>query len=365
MKSFFITALLLSPLLNFAQYEIKGTAAANENGKKVYLKKVVQNEFVVVDSAQIVQQKFYFNGGKTDTQLAFIQFSTAQGSKLNQPFILENGSIQANITSQTVEVSGTKNNANLKEFSEKTATLTKEIQEFQKNNQEAFQKASQANDQKTIEELMTRLKDLQSIYIQQNLDYVNKNKDSYVSLLILTQLKQSIDEEQFVTSFQSLSDVVKLSNLGKEVSAQLQKTSALQIGKKAPNFKAKNPEGKEISLYENLGKVTLVDFWASWCGPCRQENPNVVKLYHTYKGKGLQIIGVSLDKDEQNWKKAIEKDQLTWLHLSNLKFWNDPIAELYQVSSIPQTYLLDENGIIIAKNLRGAALEQKVAQLLK
>lgn len=365
MKSFLITALLLSPILNYAQYEIKGTASANENGRKVYLKKVVQNEFVVADSAQIVEEKFQFKGGTTDTQLAFIQFSTAQGAHLNQPFILENGTIQADITSHSVDVSGTKNNANLKEFTQTSNVLNKEIQDFQKNNQDAFQKATQANDQKTIEELMTHLQNLQTKYIQQNLDYVNKNKDSYVSLLILTQLKQSIVEEQYITSFQSLSDVVKSSNLGKEIAAQLQKISDLQIGKKAPNFKAKNPEGKEISLYENLGKVTLVDFWASWCGPCRQENPNVVKLYNMYKAKGLQIIGVSLDKDEQNWKKAIEKDQLTWMHLSNLKFWNDPIAELYQVSSIPQTYLLDENGIIIAKNLRGATLEKKISELLK
>ena len=139
----------------------------------------------------------------------------------------------------------------------------------------------------------------------------------------------------------------------------------VEIGKVAPDFSAPNPEGKTVSLKESLGKVTIIDFWASWCGPCRQENPNVVKLYNQYKDQGLAIIGVSLDKDADAWKKAIADDQLAWTQISNVKFWQDPIAKQYGISSIPATFILDSKGVIVAKDLRGAELEAKVAELLK
>ena len=117
-------------------------------------------------------------------------------------------------------------------------------------------------------------------------------------------------------------------------------------------------------MKENLGKVTIVDFWASWCGPCRQENPNVVAIYKELHSKGLNIIGVSLDKDAKAWKDAIAKDKLTWNHVSNLKFWDEPIAAQYKVESIPATFILDASGNIVAKDLRGDALRAKVIELL-
>jgi thiol-disulfide isomerase/thioredoxin len=132
----------------------------------------------------------------------------------------------------------------------------------------------------------------------------------------------------------------------------------------APNFSAKSPKGVETSLKQSLGKVTLVDFWASWCKPCRMENPNVVKLYNEFHSKGLNIIGVSLDEDADEWKKAIIKDQLTWKQVSNLKGWQDPIARLYEVEQIPTTLLLDNSGKIVAKDLTGDLLRTKIIALL-
>ena len=117
-------------------------------------------------------------------------------------------------------------------------------------------------------------------------------------------------------------------------------------------------------MKESLGKVTIVDFWASWCGPCRQENPNVVALYNELHGKGLNIIGVSLDKDAKAWKDAIAKDKLTWNQVSNLKFWDEPIAVQYKVQSIPATFILDASGNVVAKDLRGAELRAKILELL-
>lgn len=119
-----------------------------------------------------------------------------------------------------------------------------------------------------------------------------------------------------------------------------------------------------ISLKESLGKVTIIDFWASWCGPCRKENPNVVALYKELHSKGLNIIGVSLDRNAKDWKEAIAKDNLTWNQVSNLKFWDEPIAAQYKVESIPATFILDASGKVVAKDLRGGDLRAKVLELL-
>jgi thiol-disulfide isomerase/thioredoxin len=130
------------------------------------------------------------------------------------------------------------------------------------------------------------------------------------------------------------------------------------------NFSAPNPQGKVISLKESLGKVTIVDFWASWCGPCRKENPNVVAIYAKFHSKGLNIIGVSLDEDPVKWKEAIAKDKLTWNQVSNLKGWEEPIAKQYKVESIPATFILDASGKVVAQDLRGDELEAKIIELL-
>ena len=132
----------------------------------------------------------------------------------------------------------------------------------------------------------------------------------------------------------------------------------------APDFSAPSPSGKLLALNDVKGKATLIDFWAAWCRPCRAENPNVVKVYNKYKGKGLSIIGVSLDKTAEAWKKAIDDDGLEWHHVSNIAYFDDAIAKLYNVDAIPATFLLDENGVIVAKNLRGPALEARISEML-
>ena len=164
--------------------------------------------------------------------------------------------------------------------------------------------------------------------------------------------------ERFIRTFKT-SDPAAAAAMQQE----LDKAKSFLIGGQAPDFTQKTPGGQDFSLSDLRGKVVLIDFWASWCGPCRRENPNVVRLYETYKEKGFDILGVSLDRTEAPWLQAIEQDKLTWHHVSDLQGWSNEVAQAYGVRSIPHTVLVDGEGRILARNLRGEALEQKLKEL--
>ncbi len=163
--------------------------------------------------------------------------------------------------------------------------------------------------------------------------------------------------------------VVTLHEQVKEMIAYLErsKPSAAGSGEKAeaPEISLPSPEGDTIKLSSTRGSIVLLDFWAAWCGPCRKENPNLVKAYNKYQGKGFQIYQVSLDKTKEAWIKGIQDDKLErWIHVSDVKYWNSSVVPLYKIESIPANYLLDKEGRIIASNLRGDALQRKLDEYL-
>jgi len=194
--------------------------------------------------------------------------------------------------------------------------------------------------------------------------FVVGNSTYLASLSAVQKLDPDGDFELFVKVKDDLEPKIGGTELHKGLSDQIAVWKKAQIGSEMLDITLNNPEGEPIRLFEQLGEITLVDFWASWCRPCRGENPNIVKAYEKYKSKGFTVVGVSLDEDAELWKRAIKQDNLTWTHMSDLKLWNSAVVAQYNISSVPASFLVDKNGKILAKNLRGAALDLKLMQLL-
>ncbi|MBE7174135.1 MAG: TlpA family protein disulfide reductase [Williamsia sp.] len=196
--------------------------------------------------------------------------------------------------------------------------------------------------------------------------FVQLKKNSFVTPLLLlktAQLSESIKQTE--DRFASLAPDVQKSYYGKMLSNLIENSKIGEVGSAAIDFTQNDPSGKPVSLSSFKGKWVLVDFWASWCGPCRQENPNVVRTYEKFKDKNFTVLGVSLDRSKDPWLKAIKDDRLNWTQVSDLQFWNNEVAQKYRIQSIPQNFLIDPNGIIVARDLRGAELVARLTELLK
>ncbi len=275
------------------------------------------------------------------------------------PFMLENANITVNAGQAGLTVTGSEGQKIYDQFMAINTTTQQEAMKLQQEYQAA--NGDQAKMQAVQEAYAKLMTDAQA----KETELIKANPDSYVSTFVIVSSMGQMEYEQLKERYNLLGEKAKASAQGKAIAAQIAKLESTAIGQIAPNFTITTPEGESISLYDIKGKVKLIDFWASWCGPCRGENPHVVEIYKEYHPKGLEIFGVSLDNNKEAWVKAIADDGLVWKHGSDLKGWQSAPAQLYSVSGIPHTVLLDENNKIIAKNLRGDELKQKIAELLK
>lgn len=351
------------------EFLITGTAEGVENGKKVFIETQTETGFIAKDTAVIENGKFELKGITEEIDLGFVRI---EDENINLPLILEEGKITVIIKTDTIQnsiIGGTDNNEKFQSFNEESKEIARKKGKFEKANIERITAAKKANDTATVNQIMKEYSTFQEDMNKVSMNFITKNPDAYLSVLLLENflMRQHLPMEEIKGYFNKLDkNLLKTKSAKniKKIMDEMTATSKIEVGNKAPDFAANNPEGKKISLMQSLGKVTIIDFWASWCGPCRAENPNVVALYKEFHSKGLNIIGVSLDKDAAKWKEAIAKDGLIWTQISNLKYWDEPIANQYNVESIPATFILDAKGTIVAKDLRGAALKAKVTELL-
>tara|TARA_B100000768_G_scaffold144615_1_gene137203 strand:+ start:317 stop:1441 length:1125 start_codon:yes stop_codon:yes gene_type:complete len=334
------------------------------DGSSVYrIKSGPNGQPVTIDSTTIVNGSFELKGTLDQIDINFIFLEGVNG---NIPVILEEGSIEMEIFKDSLASSitaGTPSNNNLAQYRVST-------QGFAKDMRTLVQEINEANtlgDNILAEDLTAKYKAVEANLNAYEKDFMSSNPQSYVATLILERLvtTKAMRSSEAKLIFNGFDPKIKSSVSGKKVEAIINvPTNPTAIGEVAPVFEGPTPTGELVSLASLKGKVTIIDFWASWCRPCRIENPNLVRLYNRMHDKGLEIVGVSLDKNQSSWARAIEDDGLSWNHVSNLKYWQDPIALLYGVRSIPAAFVLNKDGVIVAKNLRGAQLDAKIEELL-
>jgi peroxiredoxin len=228
-----------------------------------------------------------------------------------------------------------------------------------------YQAARNSGDTARIAQLEKQFEDIQEEMKTLQENFVRDNPKSFVSPSILRALIYYMEPGEIESLLNSMDTAVARMPMVGEMKERVARMKAVDIGQKAPDFTLNDVNGNPVSLYSKVGTgLLLVDFWAAWCGPCRQENPNVVKVYKEFNRKGFNVLGVSLDRRKEEWIKAISDDKLTWTHVLNDQDKGNIAYNLYAVYSIPSNFLLDDKGIIIARNLRGQALRDKVSEML-
>lgn len=334
----------------------------NAEGKMIYLQKFVNNTSVIIDSIKMQDSIVNFVVEEDNPATYY----SVRVEKLRYPlgFFSENNDVEiVGDTKDCPNIIITASYAQqlVNEYDAENKKFYNQLRELGRN----YEIAAQENDEAAMEKIYEEYNQVEQNQDNYRTLFIAKNYSSFVSPYILynSRLKYELNElEDFVNNFNIAQDN-EFANLLNEYIAKLKLVS---VGQPYLDFTQETPEGDMLSLSELVGKskLLLVDFWASWCGPCRAENPNVVAVYNDYHEKGFDILGVSLDMNKENWIKAIETDGLIWHNVSDLKYWNNAAAQDYAISSIPSNLLIDENGIIIAKNLRGEDLRKKVEEIL-
>lgn len=346
---------------NSDQFVIDGKFENAKDLKKVML----YQRDKVIDSAILNENgEFRFNVASPDQQFYYMA-----ADQKNYLLVAQNGDeldFKADYTNESgdYEISGSEDADKLKEFNAINSKYKKTLTDIQ---QEYQQKLAQSPILKDSLEavLIPRFESTMAQLSKETIDFAQSNKSSLVGFFAMSSLDPSKYENELI----KYSDEIKgkFPN-NKDIEAfgnRMAELKVLAVGNVAPDFEMASVDGKNVKLSQFKGQYVLLDFWASWCAPCRDENPNLVKQYNTYKDKGFTILGVSLDDTRDKWLKAIENDKLTWHHVSELKQWDSKVVGQYQIQGIPASFLLDKEGRIIAKNLRGDELGDFLNKTLK
>ncbi|WP_439555311.1 redoxin domain-containing protein [Dyadobacter sp.] len=376
LKGGILSVLLVAGVQSWAQqldpkdFTVTGKVKNGAKGEKVILSKsTAAGSSVKLDSTQLGADGSFSLKSTERDRGSFFTLNIADRQKV--VLLVEGGenlNVQADGTTRDAKGNGGKAEVTGSKNMEYYAQLDKLMQAFAAKVttwNEEYAAAEEKKDTKKIAE------------IQQNFTKADQERLTAIkgmlpemgtSLVALFAANNFLNPDTDLETLKKLADeyekVQPTPTLAKGFIGQIKRIAGVSVGQEAPDFTLNSPEGKPVSLSSLRGKYVLIDFWASWCGPCRMENPNVVRMYDKFKEKGFDIYGVSLDDNEKSWKAAITKDNLKWQHGSELKKWNSGVAQTYGVNAIPATFLIDKDGKIIAKNLRGPALESKLTELL-
>ena len=362
-KKFLFLGLITYSIISCAKpdkFVINGEFKGKETGQ-IQLMKYADGKWFVEDSTNISKGKFQLKG-KTD--LPELRVVAMGPNQMIAQFFAENGTMTLEATTDSIGkgvVKGSKSNDEFSMYQKELMTLSKEAQGMQQR----FMAAQSSGDQEGMKKARIDFDAMNQNMAVYAKNFIRTHKSSSVSPLVaLMQFGQTIKAAEIDTLIAFLDPSVHPSIYVGELKKIADKMRSAEVGTMAPDFDLPMPDGGTFKLSSIRGKFVLIDFWASWCQPCRQENPNVVALYGKYKDKGFDIVGVSLDREKEAWVKAIADDHLIWHQVSELKFWQSEIAQKYGVSAIPTSFLLDKSGKIIAKGLRGEELAKKLAELM-
>lgn len=345
-------------------FTIKGTLPGTEyDGKKVYLKALGENwkDLVIIDTAVVHNGGFEFKGQVNDTcNVRFVELAEPTDVvKRAVLLVAEPGHIDVSMDSVST-IKGTLTNNDYQTFNDKLAAIDSEMKAIYQKSNEDTTKTAQVALEKQYEE-----KEAQKTSI--NYDFIKAHVKSQLGAYLFASRSYMFSLDQMKEIIALISPEYKNNERMKKVEARIQALDATSVGKTFTNLKGKNPEGVDVSLadYAGKGKYVLIDFWASWCPPCRAEMPKLVEAYKQFKGKDFEIVGISLDKNNEDWVKGIKNLNITWPQISDLKFWDSQLAAAYGVNSIPHLVLLDKDGKILARGLSADQAVEKLNELLK
>jgi thiol-disulfide isomerase/thioredoxin len=348
-------------------FVIAGTITKAEAGTTVYLNKFEGGALTLTDSAKIDDDGKFELSGLVDEPTLYSLMVNNQ----NIVLAIDNKPMQVTGTmpnfADSYEVFNSDDSRAIKSFVKSLTTAQAQADAMNQQFADAQKNGIQKIDS-VREALTNQWQAMQTEQLSAQKKFVEQHKNDLAAIFAANYINPRNDYETLNNLLQHLQKNKPKSKYTTQLAANLLPFVAMQnvaVGKVAPDITLTTPDGVAVALSSLRGRVVLIDFWASWCGPCRKENPNVVRTYNKYKAKGFEIYGISLDKDGNAWKQAIAADGIGWVQVSDLKYWDSAAAKLYGVQAIPQTFLLDRNGIIAARDLRGAALDAKVGELLQ
>lgn len=376
MKKLTLAALMIAPMIGAAQtpgYTLKATIANVKTPAKAYLAYRINGKNVM-DSAVVNNGAFQFNGNVNAPVMAqlILDHKGVGIANLGRSadvlsLYIDQGVITVT-SADSVKLGTVRGSKINQEFAEYNAFLSgpKKLMEAV-NNEYGAATEDKRKDPAYRQQMQARYEKASDEKEALQQKFIQTKPGSFFSLVALTEITGgSMDVAKIEPVFKGLSAELRTSEAGKAFAAQIEAARATSIGAMAPQFSQNDVNDKPVSLSSFKGKYVLIDFWASWCGPCRAENPNVVNAYNQYKDKNFTVLGISLDNPGKKdaWLAAIEKDQLNWTQLSDLNGWNNEVAKQYGIRSIPQNFLVAPNGKIIGKNLRGEELHRKLKEVI-